>query len=264
MEIALFDRAGQSLGTRELSTPARHCSALDDSVALVLALAADMPGLELSTPAVESAAPAPAASPAPRAVPITRPSLETPLEIPASTHAPRRGIELEPALGVAVVSGVLPSIGYGIELGITLRASPFWPVSLRGTGWAGQRRELEGTRGATFSLRTLELGVCPWTVPFGGSSLSLCLLEWLGWGRAQGVGFDQTDDSTTWLFQFGPGLTLTHDLGPLFVSASGAALVPAVRRRYFFIEAGADERDITVHWQSWLSLSAALRLGIEI
>ena len=31
-----------------------------------------------------------------------------------------------------------------------------------------------------------------------------------------------------------------------------------------FTEAGSDDRNITVHGQSWLSLSAALRLGIEI
>jgi hypothetical protein len=267
LEIALFDRTGQSLGRRELSTRARHCSALDDSAALVLALAADMPGLARATPVEETAAPEPAPRPVSPPVQIIRASsrsLETPLEIPESTHTPRSGLQLEPALGVVAVSGLLPRVGYGLELGITLRSNAFWPVSVRAAGWLGQRRELEGARAATFSLRTLEVGVCPWTGPFGGSSLSVCAVEWLGWGRARGIGFDQTEESNTWLLQFGPGLSLTQGLGPLLVSASATALVPAVRRRYFFTEAGADDRNITVYGQSWLSLSAALRVGIEI
>jgi hypothetical protein len=261
--IALYDREGHSLGTRELSTRARHCSSLDDSMALVLSLAADMPRAELVVRASERPAePASArdmnAAPAPA-------SLGTPLTIPEATPPARLGLQLEPALGVAVVSGLLPRVAYGLELGVTLRASAFWPVSLRGTGWASQRRELPGgARGARFSLQTLEVGVCPWTGLLGDSSLSVCALQWVGRGRARGFGFDQTETSDAWLLQFGPAATLTQRVGPLFVAASGAALVPAVRRRYFFTAGVTDGQDFTLHEQPWLSLSAAVRVGIEI
>jgi hypothetical protein len=266
IEIALFDREGHSLGARQLTTSAPHCSSLDDSVTLVLSLAVDVarPPIgddalerELVPPARGAPAPAPASPPAE--------SLGTPLAIPATTPAPRRGLRLEPTLGVALITGLLARPAYGLELGVTLRANAFWPVSLRGTGWAGQRHELEGgVRGATFSVQTLEVGVCPWTAELGGSSVSLCALEWLGLGRARGFGFDESERSAAWLVQFGLGATFSHPLGPLFVSASGSALVPAIRRRYYFTEGATDAADITLYEQPWLSLGAALRIGLEL
>jgi hypothetical protein len=270
IEIALFDRTGRGLGTRRLTTRARHCSALDDSLALVLSLAADVPRAEppASTLPAAPVSPAPPVS-EPAAPPVTSPparaTLGTPLAIPATTHAPRLGLRLEPTLGLAIVGGLMPRVGYGLELGLTLRANAFWPVSIRGTGWAAQRRELEaGVRGATFSAQTLELGVCPWSGEWGPRSMSVCALQWVGRGRARGFGFEQAARRDAWLIQFGLGVTLTHWVGPLFVSASGAALVPAVRRRYYFVEGVTDGAGITLHEQPWLSPSAAVRVGTEI
>ncbi|HEY3233369.1 MAG TPA: hypothetical protein VGJ84_01550, partial [Polyangiaceae bacterium] len=42
-ELMLSSRGGRFLGSRELSTRAEHCSALDDSLALVVALLLDIP-----------------------------------------------------------------------------------------------------------------------------------------------------------------------------------------------------------------------------
>ena len=42
-EVELLDRHGTPLGRRELKTRAAHCSALDDSLALVVALLVDSP-----------------------------------------------------------------------------------------------------------------------------------------------------------------------------------------------------------------------------
>jgi hypothetical protein len=262
IDIALFDRAGRSLGNRQLTTRARHCSALDDSLALVLSLAADVPRAELSAaPLTEPTPPAPEPA-APLPVPAT---LGTPLSIPPTTHAPRLEFRLEPSIGLAVVDGLMPKVSYGLEVGLTLRANAFWPVSIRGTGWVTQRRELEARgRGATFSAQTLELGLCPWSGQWGPVSIALCALQWVGRGRARGFGFEQAAQSDAWLVQFGAGATLTHWVGPVFVSASGAALVPAVRRRYYFVEGITDGAGTTLHEQPWLSPSAAVRVGTEI
>jgi hypothetical protein len=255
IEIALSDREGHGLGTRRLSTRAPHCSSLDDSVSLVLSLAADMP-----LAVANGGKPEPA--PRPREIIAVPPaSLETPLVIPATTHAPRLGLRLEPTLGIGVVGGLMPALGAGLELGLTLRANAFWPVSLRGTGWAEQRRTLASrASGATFSAQTLEVGVCPWTGRFGGLEASVCVLQVLGRVRARGFGFDETWREDAWLVQFGGGAALTQRLGPVFVSASAALLVPAVRRRYFI----TDGADVSLHEQPWLSPSAAVRVGTEI
>jgi hypothetical protein len=255
IEIALSDREGHGLGTRELSTRAPHCSSLDDSVSLVLSLAADMPLAVANGGKPE---------PAPRlgeVVSVPPASLETPLVIPATTHAPRLGLRLDPTLGIGVLSGLMPAPGAGVELGLTLRPGGFWPVSLRGTAWAEQRRTLASrARGATFSAQTLEVGVYPWTGRLGSLEASVCVLQMLGRVRARGFGFDETWAEDAWLVQLGGGAALTRWLGPVFVSASAALLVPAVRRRYFITE-GAD---ISLHEQPWLSLSAAVRVGTEI
>jgi hypothetical protein len=255
IEIALSDREGQGLGTRELSTRAPHCSSLDDSVSLVLSLAADMP-----LAVANGGKPEPA--PRPREVVSVPPaSLETPLVIPATTHAPRLGLRLEPTLGIGGVSGLLPALGAGLELGLTLKANAFWPVSIRGTAWAEQRRTLASrAKGATFSAQTLEVGVYPWSGRLGGLEASVCVLQVLGRVRARGFGFDETWPEDAWLVQFGTGAALTQWLGPVFVSASAALLVPAVRRRYFITE-GAD---VSLYEQPWLSPSAAVRVGTEI
>lgn len=258
IEIALSDRDGSGLGTRELSTRAVHCSSLDDSVSLVLSLAADMPPAVAirATPEAEPRSDLHALVPTPPA------SLDTPLVIPATTHAPRLGLRLEPSVGMGLVSGLLPALGAGVELGLTLRANAFWPVSLRGTVWAEQRRTRGSpVKGATFSAQTLEVAVYPWTGRIGGLEASLCVLQMLGRVQARGFGFDETSPADAWLLQLGGGVALTRWLGPVFVSASAALLAPAVRRRYFITEGAAD---VTLHEQPWLSLAAAIRVGTEI
>ncbi len=258
VEVALYDRAQRSLGTRELSTRAPHCSSLDDSVALVLSLAADMPGVvaarDASSPAPAEAEPALIPSPSVR-------SLETPLSIPESTYAPRLGARLYPTVGVAVASGFLPSPALGLELGLELKVNQLWPVMLRGTGWSEQRQGVPGTpKGATFSAHSLELGLCPWTARLGGSEASVCASQRLGRVVARGFGFAEPQRHDGWQMHAGLGAALKQDFGPLFLAISAGMLVPLVRRRYFF----TDGVDVTLFEQRWLSGAVAVRVGGEI
>lgn len=258
--LELFGRDGGSLGRRELSTPSAHCSALDDSLALVLALAADMPRQPPPAPrASEPAAPAstpPAAGPRP-----TTPSLGSAISIPATTHAPRLGVRFRPSLGVAAALGLVPTLAPGLELGLELRASQFWPVMLHGAGFLEQDRASSvPAKGATFAVQTLVLGVCPWTGALGAFEASLCAVQCLGRVRARGVGFDEEQRDDGWSLHAGAALSLSREFGPLFVAASGALLVPVVRRRYFF----TDDVDVTLYEQPWLGGLLALRVGTEI
>lgn len=253
LEVDMFDRAHRPLGQRQLSTRAAHCSALDDSLALVLSLAADAP----PPPAARSdpePAPSPPSPPSPPAF------VPTPITIPATTHAPRLGARFEPSLGIVLLAGPTPGATPGLELGLTLRVGAFWPVTLRAAGWWPRTHRLGGERGARFSTRSLELGVCPWESASGELSLQGCVLQWFGRVTARGFGFDDDDRNEHWAVAIGAGATVGHRFGPVLVSVAGSLLVPPVRRRYFFAD-GAETT--TLHDEPWLFGGAALRLGTE-
>jgi hypothetical protein len=248
LQVELRDRAGRPLGQRELSTRAAHCSALDESLALVLALAADAPRVP-EEPAPQSRAPAP------------NESLGTPLVIPASTHAPRLGWRWLPSVGASLASGLFPSVAFGLELGLELRPPWFWPLALRGTWWVeqGLGGQPRPGRHVDFTARTLELGVCPWAGRVGSFGASACVVFWFGRIDARGSGFDESFANEGWLAAAGLAPALDYRFGPLSVTASVSLLVPLVRRRYF----STDGADITLHEQPWLLGAAGLRLGAE-
>ena len=250
VDVNMFDQTRAPLGERQLSTRAAHCSALDDSLALVLSLAADAP----PPPAVPSEPePAPSQPSPPQFVP-------TPITIPATTHAPRLGARFEPSLGIALLFGPMPGPAAGLELGLTVRPSSFWPVSLRAAGWWPRTHGAGGERGARFSAKSLELGVCPWEGSLGEVSLRGCVLQWFGRITARGFGFDEDQRDAHWAVAFGAGATMGHWFGPVLVSVDGALLVPPVRRRYFF----ADVADTTtLHDEPWSFGAAGMRLGTE-
>lgn len=258
VELELFDRAGRSLGRRELSTRAAHCSSLDDSLALVLALAADTQ----RAPATPSPDPiAPGSNPPSSALALPAPSLGTPLSIPATTHAPRLGLLLRPSLGAIAAVGVVPSLAPGLELGFELRMNQFWPIRLHAAGLAEQRHAASAPpKAATFTAQTFSFGVCPWTGAVGGFEAAVCAVQCLGRIRSRGVGFDEEQRHDGWVLSAGAALSLSHAFGPLFVAASAAPLVSLLRRRYFF----TDGVDITLYQQPWLGGQIALRVGTEI
>jgi hypothetical protein len=256
-DVRLVERDHQALGQRQLSTAARHCSALDDSLALVVSLAADVPTPDRAGASVDpAAAPSDGGPSAPRPLP----PLETPLAIPAATHAPRLGLRVEPSLGLAVLAGPLPGAVMGLELGVTLRVGQFWPVSIRGSGWLPYTHQLGPDRGARFTARTLALGICPWEEQLGELVLQACVLEWLGRVDARGFGFDEDQQTERWLSALGGGATLGHWLGPVFAAASFELLAPLVRRRYFFANV---TDDTTLHEEPWVYGALAVRVGTE-
>ena len=254
--VELFDGARQSLGRRELATRARHCSALDDSLALVLSLAADMPRQRLSPPppVAPEQSPPPAAPSAP-SPPPPPPFLGTPLSIP--DDPPRFGLRLLPEINAAAAYALVPSLAPGLDVGLELRSNRFWPVSVHAAGWAPRAQEVgRAGRAARFSAQTVSLAICPLTGPLGPLESSLCLVDRLARVAARGTGFDLPQESTGWQVAIGAGGSLRYWLGPLFVSGAGELLVPLLRRRYFF----TDVKDITIHEEGWLQ--AVLRLGV--
>jgi hypothetical protein len=243
IEVELRGRDAGSLGHRRLRTGARHCSALDDALTLVVSLAADV-----STSPVGAA---------PRSAPLV--PLETAIEVPVSTFAPRLGWHARPSLGVIAVSGLLPALGAGLAIELELRPPRLWPLWLRATDWHGQRM-LAGASGAAFSAQTLEIGVCPWTFEWERIGSRSCVEQLLGRVHAEGLGFDLPQSGASATLALGATENLSLRFGDWFVSVSGTLLAPLIQRRYFYV----DGDEITLHDQAWVWGLAELSLGFEL
>jgi hypothetical protein len=248
IDVQLLDHERRSLGRRRLHTRARHCSALDDALALVVSLAADVS----SAPA--AAVPGVASSPVPLA------PLETPIEVPESTSEPRLGWQVRPGLGVSALSGLLPSLAWGLSAELELRPPRFWPLWLRAAAWRSQRVAAGADR-AEFSAQSVELGVCPWILHWERLESRACAQQWLGRVRAKGVGFDR-DQSPGVAATLALGLNemLSYRLGDWLISASGSLLAPLTQRRYFYV----DGSEITLHDQPWVWAIGTISLGLEL
>jgi len=214
--LTMRDGTDAFLGRRRLVTEAADCSALDDSLALVVALLVDSP----PSPAVEEVEPSlvhetASQKPPPQATP-TDPALgSTPppaLSESAATEAPRENesaIRLprdtpaarEPwriqlaAEGVGAI-GILPGFAPGIELGIGAKA-PRLPELRLFAGWYGPReqRRAEQDAGARFDALYLGFEVCPFEPTLGISQWTICAGQSVGRLRAAAFGFDENTTS---------------------------------------------------------------------
>ena len=243
IDVVLFDRARRSLGRRQLRTRARHCSALDDSLALVLSLAADVHRPEPSGSAAEPAAATP---------------LNTPLQIPPPAVAPRQPLRLRPELGIALSAGLQPAVGVGLQARLEIVPPHFWPLSLAATLW--KKQQLGESAGASFGVQLLELGICPWSFELERVQLDVCAKQAFGSVSVGGFGFDETQTSQEWLAAFGAGLVAKYWFGSSFVSLSGSLLVPAVQRRYFF----TDGAEVTLYEAPWVFAVGTVAVGFDL
>jgi len=238
--LQLFDRERRPLGRRQLSTRARHCSALDEALALVVSLAADVA--------------LPPDSPEP-AVPVP---LDTPLDIPAEAPAPRQPWQVRLGASATLLSGFLPGAALAAGLELELAPPQFWPFWLRVSRFLDERVGV--ATGAELSAYSLELGLCPWTPRGERFEARLCAQQFLGLIQADGFGSDDDRQETRLSLGLGVEQTLGYRSGNWFVSVSGSLLATPTRRRYYYV----DEDQITLHEQSWIWAGGRLALGFEL
>jgi hypothetical protein len=219
-ELVLHSQGGKPLGTRVLNTQAAHCSSLDDSLALALALMLDVPRDELGLRS--SAAAEPQAPPT------------TPVELPRDTPARREPWHGElSALGVAGL-GVLPGLALGVRLSVGVEPPRFWPVELDGTWWPA-RDATDGDGGVELALMAVGLFVCPLDLEAGSFGLSGCVGQQVGRLGASGYGFDQNRQRST--LAFAPALRTRASLrvaGPLRLRAGLGVELSVVRKRFVY------------------------------
>src|SRR6187402_1791775 len=204
-KLTLTNADGQPLGQRELATRASHCSALDDSLALVVALLVDAPlDEQLRKEAGERATPA-ATAPSIAPLPTPRP---TPLRIPARTHAPRAPWRANGHAAATLSLGSLPTAAPGLELGLELLA-PSAP-SFRLFAGATPSRSTPGDSGARVSLWYGGLEVRVLQLALGPIRCSAWLGETVGALRAEAFGFDENSSTTRAYFAPFLGTRLVH------------------------------------------------------
>jgi hypothetical protein len=258
IDVELFDREGHSLGKRHLRTRARHCSALDDSLALVVSLAVDVAASRAAEPPLDQQAAAATAAQGSAPAAAAPLALETPIEVPASNYAPRASWQLAPAVGVLAAGGLLPGWGVGGSFELELRPPAFWALWLRASLW--QPRRSGAGQGVEVSAQALELGVCPLLFELAGVESRLCAEQLIGRMAMQGFGFDRDQSGSGASLGLGATGSLRQHFGEWFISVSGSLLAPLVQRRYFYVDGG----DIVLHEPAPVWALGSVSFGLEL
>jgi hypothetical protein len=253
IRIALVGEAGEVLGLRELGAEAGDCRALDDEIALVIAVLVD-PGAALvalpppAPPALPPPAP-PALPPAPAAPPPSCPPVSPP-------PAPWR---VGAQVGAAGALGVLPTVAPGLAFRGRI-APPHWPsFEVGGAFWRSQE---VGPVGAGFSLAWGSLAVCPLEPEKDGNRLLLCVGALAGALRAESRGLTSPLVLEQLVLDASAGVRYERRLvGPLVASAGFDLLVPTVRDAFFYLTAAGERRD--VFRMTPVAGTGALMLGVD-
>jgi hypothetical protein len=229
--LTLLDVNGNELGRRELVTKAKDCSALDASLALVVALLVDAP--PNMPPPPSPAEPAPAAEPAPSAPP-PKPPAPTRLVVPRDTFAPREPWRVALYAAATGLVGLAPRPLFGAALTLDLHPPQLFGLRASAEFLPKARLEFEPERGAELTLVRFGLALCPLEADAGILNFELCAGQEVGWLGVTGYGFDENLDSGELAYALEASgsafLRLAAGLG-LWVSV--AAEAPLVRNAYF-------------------------------
>jgi hypothetical protein len=253
--LFLSDREGREVGQREISAKARHCSALDASLALVIALLVDTPPTPIPgpLPATPSAGPRP-----PSEAPRNRP---TPIALPADTYAPREPWWFALTLSGVTAFGLLPGPAFGAALGFGARPPRFRQIWL--SAELLPERRLGSGPSAELSLARFGLMLCP--LELGRSALqgTACVGQRVGLVSAAGAGFDENQSTRQLAYDLALDLSGTQQLvHPLFLKLAASAELPLARPAYVSRSADGARRE----WfqASPVALSARLGVGLEL
>jgi hypothetical protein len=225
--IELASADGTPRGTRTLVTE-NHCSTLDDSLALSVALLVDEP------PDPEPpTSPEPAATPTPTASVASSKKPDRIINIPEDVVAPREPWHARFGVSAAGAWGQLPGIRPVLALHLTLVPRGFWPVVLSGDAFWPKSAERDERSGARFELFRVGLAVCPALFDQPARSVAICVGQRIGWLSAQGYGFDRDQRER----RLGYALSLGGEgrqrlFGPVSFRGYLGAEVPLVRDRF--------------------------------
>jgi hypothetical protein len=245
--ITLSDEHGAVLGTRELTSDAADCRALDAPITLALALMID-PDAALAPPPSPPPAPAPPAPAPPAPLPLLPPP-PLPAAIPAAPApaAPLRSWRAGVQIGFAGSLGLLPHPAPGLTLRLHV-VPPRGPAfEIGASAWLEGNAGASGAGGAyaTFDLAYGSLAVCPLAATVARTSFFACAGAQAGSLRGQGVSFDTPYAQEQLVLDVTAEAHVRRALaGPFFAAAGLGFVVPIVRRPFQWEDAAGTRHDL--------------------
>lgn len=224
---------GLARGARQLDQPGPDCHALDEPLTLVLALMIDLDAA--STPLDGARRPT---------VPTTR----------------WRG---ELALTATAGLGVVPALGGGGRVAVTVDAPGLWPVVVGGAWWADGRRVPAGaSQGVRVRPRLVDAALCPPAWRRGRLRMTGCGGGALARVDAAGIGFDRNHAVTATVVSAAVAGRAALDLvGPVFVAAELTGEVRLNRPRFVVEDDAGGSAELSR--VAPVAVRAALGLGVR-
>lgn len=232
VRITLTSTPGDAMGERELESESRDCSALDDSLALVLAVMLDIPKTRIPAPARQPSAVEPAAEQ--RTPPPAPPPPTSKLRVPKDTPPRRPRWHFEVGLAGLGAYGLLPDVTFGLRGHVAVKPPEFWKVGVDLATYASVDETLGAAEaGASFSPKELGIFVCPLDLPLAAFTLEGCLAQHVGTLRVQGFGFDANEEQTRPYVNLGAAFAASLGIvEPLSVRLGIDAQTPLLRETF--------------------------------
>jgi len=234
--IDVSDVGGRPRGSRSLVT-AGHCSALDDSLALSVALLVDQPPEPEpeSEPQATPDAEPPRVGEPPPTPPSSKPAPKppTPITIPEDVNAPREPWHARLGLAGGASWGTLPGIRPGLALYMKLLPHQVYPILVGGEMFGSATADRDSNAGARFRLLRAMVALCPSLHEASIHAVNLCFGQKLGWLSVEGYGFDHGAREQRLTYALSVGVESTLRLvGPLAARGYLGAEIPVVRDRF--------------------------------
>jgi hypothetical protein len=224
-DLTLHNRADELLGRRELNTDAPHCSALDASVALVVALLVDV--------AREQVVPA-EVPPEPEVQP-------TPLQLPQDEYAPREPWHFEPAALGAIALGLLPNVAVGVTLRLGIEPPFFWLTELEAGLWRSSPARIDSA-GSDFTLVSVGLFICPVVLKVAPAEVAFCAGQHIGRVEVESFGFEQNFEHVRMAYSLGGRVQGGLPLGQHWRALAGLGAEAVLSRDQFYFTGPDDSR----------------------
>ena len=261
VRLELSDREGKVLGRRDMQFANTDCHAIDEAVALVIAVtlypntalleqgialdpstAAHLQSLFGSEPLDPDPASLPspngAAANAPAAVVAAQPDPRSDRAVPVarSSAPPTTSSAWSVELDAVATSGIghVPGLGFGVAAHVALTPPDAWPIEAGLVLFPVTTERPEGASGSVrFDALAATLALCPWQ-PEWWRALALCAGAELGRLHVQSEGFPEgavnTNDAIASLT--GSARIAAPLFGPLALRFALIAGVPIAQHRY--------------------------------
>ncbi|WP_394825426.1 hypothetical protein [Pendulispora albinea] len=228
--LTVRDNRGNLIGTREIEAAGSSCSALDDSLVLVVSILIDPEAqLRPGTPPPEPAPPPPSSPPPPPQVIVRQERVLVPIPPP---NPWRFGANVGGAFSV----GLLPSVGVGVTGAVLIEPPGFWGIQISGTSWRSASVDIANGARAQVQLAYGGVALCPLRLEVGRFAYRACVGAQFGSLQSRGQSsdankFQQFSDEKLAVHAFLPSRFDFRLAGPMVASLGLSLIVPIVRTR---------------------------------